>query len=247
MKYLCDPHIVPTNTCPPDFSELSRRTEQFLSFAPEMQIDIADGVFAPATSWPFSHGQWQELESLVTEGRKLPFADTVLYEAHMMVSDPRMLGALLSRAGCKRLIYHVESVASDDAKAMILEWKDAGAQEVGVALRIDTPLEHIDEVVGDCDFVQLMSIAQIGSQGQPFDERAVTRVEEIHATYPDLLVAVDGGISESNVELLVRAGANRLCVGSAISKAADPAAAYASLHTRAMRGCAPLSVSPQAV
>lgn len=243
MKYLCDPHIIPTNTCPSDFSELSRRTEQFLPFAQEMQIDIADGVFAPVASWPYIHGQWSELESLVTEGRTLPFADTILYEAHMMVSDPRMLGALLARAGCKRLIYHTESVREDAVKVMVSEWKDAGAREIGVALCIDTPLEHIDTAVDHCDFVQLMSIARIGSQGQPFDERAVTRVEEIHATYPDLLVAVDGGISESNIELLVRAGANRLCVGSAISKAADPAAAYASLHTRAMRGCAPLPTS----
>lgn len=241
MKYLCDPRIVPTNTCPPDFSDLSRRTEGFVAFSKELQLDIADGVFAPATSWPYKTGQWNELESLVTAEKKLPFADAISYEAHLMVSDPNLLGALLARAGCDRIVYHIESVSNEDAKGMIASWRDAGAKEVGVALCANTPLESVKSIVPDCDFVQLMSIANIGSQGQPFDEHAVTRVEELHATYPDLMVSVDGGISESNIEMLVRAGANRLCVGSAISKAADPALAYATLHERAMRGCAPLS------
>ena len=87
-----------------------------------------------------------------------------------------------------------------------------------------------------------MSIGKIGAQGQPFDESVFSRIEELHATYPDMMVAVDGGVAESNVEALTRAGANRLCVGSAISKAEDPAAAYAAIHARAMKGCAPVTI-----
>lgn len=246
MKYLCDPHIVPTNTCPSDFSELSRRTESFVHFAREIQLDIADGIFAPARSWPYNDDQWQQLENMADSAQKLPHADSLGYEAHLMVADPKRLGGLLARVGCKRIIYHAETVESAAAKGMLDEWKAAGAQEVGVALRIETPLESINGIVRHCDVVQLMSIDRIGSQGQPFDERVVSRIEELHAAYPDLMVSVDGGISESNIEMLVRAGANRLCVGSAISGAASPAAAFAMLHDRAMRGCAPAS-SVQAV
>lgn len=241
MKFLCDPHILPTNTSPPDLSELSRRTENFSRFAPEIQLDLADGAFAPTLSWPYRSGQWEELERLVQDGGMLPLSDAVGYEAHLMVAEPREIGVLLARAGCKRILFHIEAVEGDAAKNLITELKSAGAREVGVALLIDTPLETVDGIVEACDVVQLMSIAKIGAQGQPFDERALSRVEELHAKYPDLMVAVDGGISESNIELLVRAGANRLCVGSAISSASDGAAAFATLHERAMRGCAPLS------
>ncbi len=240
MKYLCDPRILPTNTCPPDLSELTRRTEEFSQFANEVQLDIADGVFAPVTSWPYQSSQWQELESLVTRSENIPATETVAYEAHLMVQDPAELGVLLAKAGVKRILYHAESVPNNDAMHMIARWKEAGAAEVGVALLIDTELETIDGVIESCDVVQLMSIAKIGAQGQPFDERALSRVEELHARHPDLMVAVDGGISESNVELLVRAGANRLCVGSAISNASDKSAAYQTLYERAMRGCAPI-------
>lgn len=235
MKYLCDPHIIPTNTCPPDFAELVRRAEAFAEYALEIQLDIADGIFAPATSWPYAPGQWSELE-----GAALPRADVILHEAHLMVEKPYDIGVALAKAGCRRIVPHIETFAdAETARHAFAAWRAAGAAEVGLSLLIDTPLESIDPLAADCDVVQIMSIAKIGAQGQPFDERALSRVEELHARYPDLMVAVDGGITESNIEELVRAGANRLCVGSAISKSENPAAAFASLHERAMRGCTP--------
>jgi ribulose-phosphate 3-epimerase len=242
MKYLCNPRILPTNTSPSDLSELARRTEEFSRFATEIQLDIADGVFAPVVSWPYQSGQWQELERLA-QGEKLPLSETVAYEAHLMAQEPLEIGVLLAKAGCQRLIFHIEATGIMSAREMTRAWKDAGAKEVGVSLLVDTPLEAIDDVIGFVDVVQLMSIPKIGAQGQPFDERTLSRVEELHAKYPDMMVAVDGGISESNIELLVRAGANRLCVGSAISNAMNKEAAFATLFERAMRGCAPQSVS----
>lgn len=239
MRYICDPHILPTNTCPPDLSELARITEELSRFSLEIQLDLADGAFAPVTSWPYRHPQWSELEALsISKG--LPMSDRIFYEAHLMVQDPLDIGIRLARAGVKRIVPHVEALAGKpEAMSYFSQWHDAGAQEVGLALLIDTPLEAVDPYINECDVVQLMSIASIGAQGQPFDDRALSRVEELHARYPEKIVSVDGGITEATVEALVRAGANRLCVGSAISKAADPAAAFARMHERAMLGCAP--------
>ena len=243
MKYLCDPHVLPTNTCPPDVHELEKRTAMVLDFAPEIQLDAADGVFAPVTSWPYLEGQWAELETMAQSGAKLPFAERIGYEAHLMVREPRELGTLFAKIGCIRILPHIETLTgAADAQVMFDEWKAAGAKEVGVSLLIDTPLTDIDEYADMLDVVQLMSIAKVGAQGQPFDERILSRIEELHAMYPELMVAVDGGVAESNVEELTRAGANRLCVGSGISKSEDPAAAYAAIHARAMRGCKPVTI-----
>ncbi|MBV9159090.1 MAG: hypothetical protein JO019_00655 [Candidatus Kaiserbacteria bacterium] len=240
MRYICDPHIIPTNTCPPDLAELERRTKEFADFSPGVQLDVADGRFAPVVSWPYHYGQMAELSALYAGGRPLPESDKTLYEIHLMVEDPLEVGVQFARAGASRIIPHIEAFAEPaDARGAFERYRAAGAREVGLALLIDTPLESIESVVDQCDVVQLMSIAKIGAQGQPFDERALARVEELHALYPDLLVAVDGGISEANVELLVRAGANRLCVGSAISKAPNMALAYEKMLDRAMRGCQP--------
>ena len=243
MKYLCDPHILPTNTCPPDLIELEKRTAAILDFAPEIQLDSADGIFAPVTSWPYLEGQWHMLEAMVENGEKLPHADRIVYEAHLMVQEPRAIGTLFARIGCARILPHIETLTDRDAaRALFDEWKTAGAKEVGVSLLLDTPLSSLEPYADMCDAVQLMSIAKVGAQGQPFDESIFSRIEELRAMYPDMMVAVDGGVAESNVEALTRAGANRLCVGSAISKAADPAAAYAAIHARAMRGCTPVTI-----
>ncbi len=242
MKYLCDPHVIPTNTCPPDSAELESRSAQFADFAGAVQLDIADGVFAPVVSWPYFHGQMTELE----RGSRLPYADLLQYEIHMMVQDPHQVGVHLARAGAMRLVPHVEAFDSPDvARDAFKAWKQAGVAEIGLAILIDTPLERLDVLVEDIDVVQIMSIAHIGKQGEPFDERALQRVEELHAKYPEAMVSVDGGITEANVELLVRAGANRLCVGSAISRAENPEAAFVKIHERAIAGCAPQAVVSQ--
>jgi ribulose-phosphate 3-epimerase len=244
MKYLCDPRILPTNTCPPDLVELARRTESVLDFAPEIQLDVADGAFAPVTSWPYIDTQMEALEAMAERGERLPHADHMRYEVHLMVNEPEHIGALLAKVGCVRILAHIETIADvSSAQRMFTLWKESGAQEVGVSLLIDTPLDTIAPYCDMISVVQLMSIAKVGAQGQPFDERIYSRVEEVHAVYPDLMVAVDGGVSESNVESLTRAGANRLCVGSGISKAEDPAGAYAALLARATQGCKPVTVS----
>lgn len=222
--------IIPTNTCPPDFAELSRRSEAFAKFAPWVQLDIDDGVFAPAISWPYQNGQWDELERMAVSAQALPCSNFLKYETHLMVEDPFHIGELLARVGCARLIPHIETFENEQsAKDSFSAWKSAGAAEIGLAILIDTPLSALHALIPLCDAVQVMSIAKLGAQGASFDARAFDRIKELHAKYPDLTIAVDGGVSESNIGELVRAGARRFGVGSAISRSADPAAAYSRI------------------
>ncbi|MDO8522291.1 MAG: hypothetical protein Q7S08_03325 [bacterium] len=226
--------IIPTNTCPPDFSELSRRSEVFAAFASVMQLDLDDGIFAPEISWPYRKSQWEEIEAMAKAGRKLPFSEQLKYEAHLMVQDPLRIGGFLARMNCTRIISHIE--VFENARSVqesFASWKNAGATECGLAILIDTPLSVLNACVADCDVVQFMSIASLGKQGAPFDIRVIGRISELHTRNPKLSISVDGGVAESNIVELVRAGARRFGVGSAISKATDPAAAYAKLKALA--------------
>ncbi|MDO8521662.1 MAG: hypothetical protein Q7S08_00025 [bacterium] len=226
--------IIPTNTCPPNLAELSRRSEAFAKFAPWVQLDIDDGVFAPEISWPYQNEQWAEIESMATASSALPLAGALKYEVHLMVEDPFHIGELMARVGCTRILAHVETFENEkSAKDAFLAWKSAGAKEVGLAILIDTPLFALDALIPLCNFVQIMSIAKLGYQGAQFDTRAIDRIKELHAKQPDLIISVDGGVSESNIVELVRAGARRFGVGSAISRSADMASAYLNLKTLA--------------
>ena len=224
--------IIPTNTCPPDFAEFSRRSAIFAQFSDWVQLDISDGIFTAERSWPYGEKQWTELESLAAGASELPYSKNLKYETHMMVEESRELGMLLAKGGIQRVIGHVEAFADEKEILTALDaWRGAGVSEVGLAILLDTPLPVLLPVVPRCNVVQVMSIATLGRQGAPYEPRVIQRIEELHATYPNLVIEVDGGVSEKNIAELVRAGATRFGVGSAITKAADPKAAYLNLKS----------------
>jgi len=226
--------IIPTNTCPPDFAELIKRSGFFAQFAEWVQLDISDGAFTPIRSWPYGEGQWAELERLAAGALELPSAPPLRYETHLMVEEPRELGLRLAEAGIVRIIGHVEAFSDEKEILSALDsWRGAGAAEVGLALLLDTPLPVLLPMITACDVVQVMSIATLGKQGAPYDARAVARIKELHTKYPELVISVDGGVSEKNIAELARAGASRFGVGSAITKAPDPKAAYLNLKATA--------------
>ncbi|KKW19586.1 MAG: Ribulose-phosphate 3-epimerase [Parcubacteria group bacterium GW2011_GWA2_51_10] len=196
------------------------------AFAEWVHIDIDDGIFAPVISWPYTKKGIYEVPDLSALGN-------LKAEIHLMVETERKIGLLFARAGARRIIGHVEAFDTTEAAHGALDvWKKAGA-EAGLSILLDTPLPVLGPLVPACDFVQVMSVATIGLQGALFDPRAIERIAELNALYPELLISVDGGVSSSNIVDLARAGARRFSVGAAISKSADPAKTYAALKIAA--------------
>lgn len=237
MRYICDPHIIPT-VVPKELTDIAACAERYSTYADSLHVDIADGKFAPNTTWPLvADSQLSELDGL---RERFKSSSPVSLEAHLMTQSPKELGARFARAGFVRVVGHIEAFADPvEAREAVEAWRRAGAREAGLAILIDTPLSALDGAAEACDVLLVMSIAEIGFQGKGFDDRALARVEELHAMYPDMTVAVDGGVSEATVEALVRAGANRMSVGAALSKSTDPAASFARILERAQKGCAP--------
>ena len=224
------PEVIPTNTCPQTLEELSRRSENFSAFSQQVHLDVCDDVFAPGKSWPLLPEQQAELESMGIGPTRLPYVDVLSYEVHLMVKKPLSLGVAFARAGAKRVIPHVEVFPhAENAREAFEMWRLSGAKEVGVAVLMDTPLSALAPYANICDEILVMTIASVGKQGIPFDMRGVDRVRELHARYPRVTIAADGGVSEKNIALLREAGVSRFCVGSAIEKKSDPAKAYANL------------------
>lgn len=207
--------IVPT-VVPESLDDIVRTVEKYSPFAETLHIDVADGVFAPNTTW------------MPKAGDTLPSG--MNYEIHMMVANPLETGLLYAAAGAHALIGHAEAfktaLSASDAFAA---WRAAGVTGVQTAALFQTPLDALTPYVPISDFILLMTIASIGVQGIPFEEDGIERVRRFKSLHPEANIAVDGGVSEKNIARLAKSGATHFCVGSAISKSGNPAFAYRNL------------------
>ncbi len=218
--------IIPTCVAR-DASDLVSAGQKIRAFATSVHVDVDDGIFAPHLSWPYVRaGEYDPFDLSALAG--------MTTEVHLMVGEPREVGAAFARAGATRIIAHAEAFPDTETMHGALDmWKQNGAAEAGFALLMDTPLEVVEPLIAACDVVHLMSIATIGTQGIPYDARASARVAALRARFPDALISVDGGVSEENIGDLVRAGARRCCVGSALMRSENPAEAFERLKTAA--------------
>jgi len=197
-----------------DFSELTRRLQLLEGKVDWVQIDIADGDFVPNVTWSDPN----QLKS---------FQGKLKIEIHLMTRAPELeLKEWLSLAD--RIIFHLE--ATNDVAGVLRLFEQTAVEKV-VALLIDTPLETIEPYVSQIDGVQLMGIANIGQQGQPFDERVFPRVKELRRRYVNLNIGIDGGVNLENAPALLEAGANCLVVGSAFWRLVETAGLEQVIHS----------------
>lgn len=209
--------ILPT-VVPQSLSDVAALLERCRAFSQALHVDAADGVLAPNKTWQPAPGE------------KLPDAEHMFYEAHLMVSHPEAAGNAFASAGAKRIIAHAEAFNSaEEAATAFSSWRTCGAEEIGIALLIDTPLEALEPYILSCQSVTLMTIPRVGTQGIPFDERGYGRVADLSSRYPDITIEVDGGVGAAQIAALARAGARRFSVGSAISKSQEPAKTHNEL------------------
>lgn len=194
---------------PQDLTDLTQKLELVKGLVDTVQIDFCEGGFLP--------------------NQPLPFTDMLDYEAHLMVAEPLTRLSSLAKIGFSRVLIHVETLSAEVFAETIHEWR--AVCEIGAAVEIETSLSAIDSFAHELKTIQLMGIAHIGRQGEPFDERVIARVREAHARFPRLMIAVDGGVSLANARALLDAGASRLVVGSAIFGAPDAKDAIAQFKS----------------
>ncbi len=196
-----------------DFNEIKRKLKLLEGQVDWVQIDIADGDFVPDVTW-------SDPAALAALNGQLKI------EVHLMTRTPELeLKDWLLAAD--RIIFHHEATTNS---AAILDLFEHSPVEKIVALLLETPLEVIAPYADRLDGVQLMGIANVGQQGQPFDEQVIERVQELRRRYVDLSIGIDGGVNLQNAPQLIAAGANRLAVGSAFWQVVKSEGLESAIH-----------------
>ena len=188
------PAILPKNQ-----TELNTKANQVIGLVSHVQVDVCDGVFVPSK----------------TLFDQLPNLEEVEYELDLMVAEPEKDIDDFINMQPARIIIHLESV-KDFPKLFLRLEQIRGIIEIGLSISNDTENAVLEKYIEDCDFIQLMGIATIGSQGELFDERAPEKIAYFHEKYPQLTIAVDGAVNINTISVLADAGATRFVCGSAI-------------------------------
>lgn len=205
---------------PESEADLVAKTK-LLRFSHEFHLDLVDGKFVSSTSWPFvASGELVAIK---------PHTDAYTLEVDLMVENPIPLARECIKAGADMLVFHIETI--DVASFVDFVTHAPKGVTVGVSFSGNTHVEDVYPYLEHAEYVQVMGIHQVGSQGQPFDESVFDRIEAIKFRAPDLLISVDGSVNAATIPKLIRAGAHRLIVGSAVVGQSDPEAAYGELCT----------------
>jgi ribulose-phosphate 3-epimerase len=206
--------IIPA-VLPRTLDELRAAAERFAaSGVRRASLDVSDGIFVPNETL-------SGYEELSTDDWGLE------WDVHLMVQQPEdVIDRWLDMDSVERLIVHVEAT---DKIAELSGRVRARSKQFGVAINPDTPLDKLDAVAEHVDLVQFMTIIP-GEQGRPFDREVLARIKQSHEAYPDLPIAVDGGVTPQTAPLCVQAGATILISGSYVLKSEDIGQAIETLR-----------------
>lgn len=167
-----------------------------------LHFDIMDARFVP--NMPMGLGVLQAVRSKT----KLPF------DVHLMVEDNDWFIGEVARIGAEYMAIHAESAVHLDRSLALVR---SHGSKAGVALNPATPLDALEYVLEQLDFVLLMTVNP-GFAGQKLVPSAVRKIadcrEFLNRRGVEVPVAVDGNVSFENIPHMVAAGADVLVAGT---------------------------------
>ncbi|MFS9028493.1 ribulose-phosphate 3-epimerase [Streptococcus cristatus] len=169
-------------------------------------LDVMDGHFVPNIS--FGAG-------VVASMR--PHSKMV-FDCHLMVSNPEHHIEEFARAGADIISIHVE--ATSHIHGALQKIRAAGVKP-SVVINPGTPVEAIKNVLNLVDQVLVMTVNP-GFGGQAFLPETMGKIRELvalrEANQLNFDIEVDGGIDDKTIQMAREAGANIFVAGSYVFK-----------------------------
>lgn len=185
-----------------------------------VHLDVMDGHFA----------------SEITVGqpviRSLRRATDLVLDVHLLIERPERFVGEFIEAGADRVAVQVEST-QDLSKS--LELIRARGAKAGVALGPTAQLPALKEILGDIDFLNLLTGEPISGNGDSLQSNITERVRQAEQARGRrrFEIQVEGNVDLKQVSELAQAGADIFVVGSAIFHNGNPGAKLSELIRRA--------------
>ena len=174
-----------------------------------IHIDVMDGHFVPnITIGPMF------VKALKT------IATTTL-DVHLMIENPQQYVPEFIQAGADIVTVHAEA---DVHLLRTLDMIRSQGRKAGVSLNPSTPLAFIEYAMNEIDLLLIMTVNP-GFGGQQYiasmESKITAARNMIRKSGKHIDLEVDGGIKASNVQRVVKAGANIVVMGTEIFHSAN--------------------------
>lgn len=203
--------IIPTVTAE-NAHVYREQIERIEPFAKRIHIDLMDGVFTPNKSVSPESVWWPEY---------------IRADIHLMHQKPEESLEQLIKLNPALVVIPAESECNFENFGKALN--DCGI-DFGIALLPETSVDSVSRVLSKVQHMLVFS-GNLGHQGGSFANlELLDKVGIAKEINPELEIAWDGGVNDTNVRALIDGGIEAVNVGGYIHANADPAQAFTVLE-----------------